>query len=406
MTTAPSVEWLPFVTHPQADSCWSVTAAADGRVYAAACCEHTPGGTVQLVRYDGGQLAPVVDVAAAVEDPPSSGRASQCKIHYSLCPSRSGILYGATHLSAPPLGATEPYHPWLAWHDPQTRFRGSALFAFDTATDEVLWWDTLLPGEGCRAMLLDDDRGVLYAISYPRDHLVAFDLGTRRSRDLGRLGSVNSQVLFLDDLHRVWTADDGGRWVRYDPELDRVERSPGVLPHEAPVQDGWHSVLYDAVPDPRTGSVLACTWSTRPRLLRLWPEEGEWGRVEDLGRATPPVEPPDLVDGYTEHVGALAIGPDGALWHVATRWREPRRPAYEDPDGTWGVLVRTDLASLSSREVLRLERPDGGAGHYCSRAAFDAAGDLFLGVVSVPPCGVYRVVQPAGAGTLGLRAWG
>ena len=57
-------------------------------------------------------------------------------------------------------------------------------------------------------------------------------------------------MLFTDRKHRVWTTDDYGHLVRYDPEKDRIERSPYVLPHNSLYQTGWHSVFYDAVRAP------------------------------------------------------------------------------------------------------------------------------------------------------------
>ncbi len=39
-------------------------------------------------------------------------------------------------------------------------FRGSALLAFDTRNDQILWWDTLIPKEGCRCLLHDEERGL------------------------------------------------------------------------------------------------------------------------------------------------------------------------------------------------------------------------------------------------------
>ena len=66
--------------------------------------------------------------------------------------------------------------------------------AFDTATDEMLWWDTLIPREGCRCLLIDEERGLLYALSYPRDHFIIYDLEKRQSRDLGRIGSMEVRL--------------------------------------------------------------------------------------------------------------------------------------------------------------------------------------------------------------------
>ena len=255
------VTWHQFTEHPESDSCWSLSVGPDGRIYAAACAEGAPGGVVKLVRYNEktDSLDYLFDLDEMVDDPRDSGRATQCKIHYSFAPSTSnGVLYMATHLSGPPIDLPA-YSPWNMWNDPERCFRGSALLAFDTRTDKVLWWDTLIPKEGCRCLLHDEERGLLYALGYPRDHLIVYDIAKRTRRDIGRIGSINSQALFSDRRHRIWTTDDYGHLVRYDPEKDRLERSHAVLPHDPNYVTGWHSVFYDAVayfasplpPDPR-----------------------------------------------------------------------------------------------------------------------------------------------------------
>lgn len=139
--------WYPFTGHPDADTCWSLSVGPDGRIYAAACAESVPGGVVKVVRYNEKKdaLDYLFSIDEMVNDPGDSGRATQCKIHYSFAPSMAdGILYMATHLSGPPIDRPA-YSPWLSWHDPKRCFRGSALLAFDTKKDQVLWWDTLLP---------------------------------------------------------------------------------------------------------------------------------------------------------------------------------------------------------------------------------------------------------------------
>ena len=189
------VKWYPFTGHPDSDSCWALSVGPDGRIYTAACAERVPGGVVKPVRYNEQRddLDYLFDLAEKVNDPGDSGRASQCKIHYSFAPSmHDGVLYMATHLSGPPIDLPA-YSPWYSWHDPKHCFRGSALLAFDTRVDQVLWWDTLIPKEGCRCLLHDEERGLLYAMSYPRDHFVIYDLRTRKRRDLGRISSINPQ---------------------------------------------------------------------------------------------------------------------------------------------------------------------------------------------------------------------
>lgn len=404
------VRWYPFSGHPESDSCWSLSVGPDGRIYAGACCESVPGGIVKLVRYNEQRdaLDYLFDLDEMVDDPRDSGRATQCKIHYSFAPSmHDGVMYMATHLSGPPIDQPA-YSPWKSWHDPERCFRGSALLAFDTRSDRVLWWDTLLPKEGCRCLLHDEERGLLYSLSYPRDHLIVYDIKTRQRRDLGRIGSVNAQVLFLDAKHRVWTTDDYGHLVRYDPETGRMSRSPYIVPHNSLYQTGWHSVFYDAVGAPDGRSVFATTWNGNPYMMRIWPDEGEWGRVENLEPVTPDHDPTQPEVFGMDHCGGLTIGGDGQLYYVASRW--PKNDYYAEPDKLEGVVWRLDPDTHKREAVAVLRRPDGRA-QYASRGAADHNGDLFFGHVGHPkPVGIFKVCVPEQRkrpnAHLPIRMWG
>lgn len=391
------VDWYQFTEHPDSDSCWSLSVGPDGRIYAAACAEGVPGGVVKLVRYneekDGLDYLFALD--KVVDDPGDSGRATQCKIHYSFAPSTAdGVLFMATHLSGPPIDQPA-YSPWHSWHDPRRCFRGSALVAFDTKTDQVLWYDTLIPKEGCRCLLHDEERGLLYAISYPRDHFVIYDIKRRARRDVGRIGSVNAQVLFIDAQHRIYTSSDYGRLVRYDPQKDRLESSPYILPHHPEYQTGFHSVFYDAVASPDGQCIYAGTWIANPYLMRIWINEGEWPRVEDLGPTTQKRDLTIPMDTFQDHCGGLTFGGDGQLYYVASRWRDsvynPMGPGHKEREG---VVWRLDPTTLKREEVTRLVRPDDFA-QYVSRGAVDKHGNLFFGHVGKRPVGIFRVQVPA-----------
>ena len=411
-STAYQVKWYEFAEHPDSDSCWALSVGPDGRIYAAADCEGTPGGVAKVVRYneekDG--LDYLFSVDEVVDDPADSGRATQCKIHYSFVPSmHDGILYMATHLSAAPFDQPA-YSPWLSWHDEKRCFRGSALIAFDTKTDEVKWWETLIPKEGCRCLLHDEERGLLYAISCPRDRFIVYDLKKRMRREIGRLGSVNAQALFLDQRHRVWTTNDYGHLVRYDPEKDRLEISPRVLPHNPVFQTGWHSVFYDVAASPSRDCVYAVNWIAQPRLMRIWPNEGDWPRVEDLGPTTQDRDPTIPTDTFLDHCGGLVFAGDGQLYYVASRWRDPvYNPMPTDHKEREGVVWRLNSATLERQEVTRLVHPKKFA-QYVSRGAVDHHGDLFFGLVGAVPAGIFKVEMPLDRkkenAHLPIRMWG
>jgi hypothetical protein len=407
-----AVKWYPFAKKPESDTCWSLSVGPDGRIYAAACAESVPGGVVEPVRYNEktDDLDYLFKIDEKVNDPGDSGRATQCKIHYSFAPSMSdGVLYMATHLSGPPIDLPS-YSPWYFWHDPKRSFRGSALLAFDTHNDQVLWWDTLIPKEGCRCLAHDEERGKLYAISYPRDHFMVYDLKTRTRRDVGRIGSINAQTVFFDKRHRVWTTNDYGNLVRYTPETDRLEIAPLTLPHYPAYQTGWHSVFYDVAPAPDRESVYAVTWSPNAYLMRIWLNEGDWPRVEDLGPATQQRDRSLPVSMFTDHCGGLTFAGDGKLYYVASRWRDPvYNPMDASRKSNEGVVWRLDPDTLKREEVTRLVHPTGNA-NYVSRGAVDHNGDLFFGHVGNRPSGIFKVSMPAERkrpnAHLPIRMWG
>jgi len=412
MATRYKTTWYEFSGHPESDTCWSLSTGPDGRIYAAACCEGVPGGVVKVARYNEQRdsLDYLFDVDEVIDDPRDSGRATHCKIHYSFAPSMSdGILYMATHLSAPPIDLPI-YSPWLFWYDEERCFRGSALIAFDTKTDKVLWWDTMIPKEGCRCLCYDEERGLLYSVSFPQDHFIIYDVERHRRRDIGRIGSVNSQALFIDTKHRVWATNDYGHLVRYDPEKDRLEASPYVLQHNSAFQTGWHSVFYDAVASPDGENIYAVTWIAQPRLMRIRPNEGEWGCVEDLGPATQDRDLTIPIDTFKDHCGGLVYAADSQLYYVGSRWRDPvYNPMSDEHKDREGVVWRLNPETLEKEEVALLEHPNRFA-QYVSRGAIDHNGDLFFGHVGSRPAGIFKMHMPKERkrrnAHIPMRVWG
>ncbi len=401
--------FMQFAERPLSDSCWSLHTGPDGRVYASACAEHSPGESVTVVRHRTADdtLEYLFDMDVVTGDLRDSGRATHCKIHYSFAPSpATGILYAATHLSGAPKGETS-YNPWAAWHDTRRSFRGAYLAAYDTKADAIAWTALMIPKEGCRCLCLDEARGRLYALTYPRDHFVVYDIAKKELTDVGRVGSVNCQCLFSDSRGRIFFTNDQGVFMRFDPDKGRMEALPLVYPHEWS-QNGWHGVLYDAAADPATGAVYMIPWMVRPRLARLWPEEGPHGRLEDLGPVTFDRDPRHPISMSIDHVGGLVFGADGCLYFVRAV-----NEGADLADSAWGSdkmvggLVRFNPTTSILEEVAVLRRP-GSSSNYVSRGARDAAGDLFFGHVGPRPVGIFHVKMSYAEPTdpLSLRLWG
>lgn len=402
--------YLEFSERPLSDSCWSVQTGPDGRVYIACCIEHSGGGTVTVVRYNhqSGKLDYLYDMDEVTGDRRDSGRATQCKVHYSFCPDpETNILYAATHLSGPPLNEKR-YQHWSGWHDAKRSFRGAYLVAYDTLKDEVADVRLMIPKEGSRCMALDVERKRLYSITYPRDHFVSYCLRTHTLTDHGRIGSVNSEALILDKRGRVIFADDQGCLNRFDPEEGRIRRLPISLPTES-YQTGWHAVLYDAIAAHDHQAVYMLPWLSRPHLARLWPDDGPYGKIEDLGPVSQESDPDRFLSINLDHAGGLAYGPDGWLYYTIARWRKHHSQSLPPRDNSWGVLMRHHPHTGEKQEVCLLGTAKGH-NHYVSRAAIDQHGHLIMGKILTRPSGVYCVSLPGNKAVIPLdkiiRYWG
>lgn len=402
---------------PVSDTTWSLHAGPDRRIYAAACIEGRSGAAVIIARYndEADALEYVVDVGESSGDPPDSGRATQCKIHYSFAPCRrDGILYAATHASAPALGDFF-FNIAADWGDERKAFRGSVLLAYDTREDRVLWARPFIPREGCRCLCYDDERRRMYAVGWPRDHFLVYDLATSEFTDHGRIGSINPQAIWLDSKRRAYTTDDYGRILRYDPDRERLEELNLFLPR-APNMSGWHTVIYDIVASPDGEAIYGVPWCTRPHLFRHYPLDGPEGRIEDLGPATQTErDQHHPLSFFQDHAGGLVFGPGGMLYYCISRW-EPGAAAAtsawsgEGAQAFQGIVVRLDPETLERTDFAELDRADGKPSHYVSRGAMDRSGNLFFGNVGAVPSGIFKLdmgcESPPRPEEHPLRMWG
>jgi len=402
-----------FEKVPLSDTCWSLLAGPDDRIYAAACTEHMGGTAAYLVRYTPaerlgeGKLEYLFDVGDAVGEPADNGRATQCKIHYCLLADpATGILYGATHLSGAPRG--DLGYSWFgSWHEEHRSFRGSFLFAFDTAKDEILWTDLCYPWEGSRCMALDASRGLIHGVGFPRDHYFVYDLETRSHRDLGRIGSVNPQAIWLDANNTAYTTDDWGNVLRMDPDKGKLERLSIRAPFAA-WSDGWHNVVYDAVEDPSDPDIVwGCSWNLPSHLFRYRMDPGGGpGEMQDFGPGLPDAGYKPTGTFFTDHVGGLVFGDDGYLYYAVS---DMVREAYFVVSDRKCWLMRMDPATGEKEKLGLLNFGDFRAA-YVARAGRVAGGRLVMGDVANRPSRLYEYQVETGPDgpkvTIPQRRWG
>ena len=93
-------------------------------------------------------------------------------------------LYCATHCSGPPINHAV-WRPWHTWDDSENMHSGFHIFSFDPETENLVDFGIMSPNEGSRAMALAEKRGLLYGITWPRDHFYVFDIRNRKYRNLG-----------------------------------------------------------------------------------------------------------------------------------------------------------------------------------------------------------------------------
>ena len=385
---------------PIHDTSWSMTAGADGKIYCAACCEMTGGAAAYMVRYDAatGKLDYLFDVGEVVGEPADNGRATQCKVHYSLLPTSDGLLWGTTHLSGAPKGDIV-YPHWGGWRDRRRSYRGAMFFVLDLATDKIVDRGLMVPEEGSRAQALSERYGLIYVVGYPIDHFMVYDIKARKLTDCGRIGSVNPQTIWVDPDDNGYTADDFGRILRYDVQKRKLIELNVRVPHPN-YQTGWHTVPYDVVAGPDPAVVFGVTWTAFPHFFRYDMGDGPEGRMDDLGpvHAYYTGEEPSQM-GF-DHVGGMVLADDGMIYCGVNTPNEKSEVETH--------LTRIDPAD-GKREDLGVAREGDHIAHYFARGARAGNGDLVFCTPSYVPTRLY-IHRPDYSGKkkipVPLRRWG
>ena len=156
------------------------------------------------------------------------------KFHRSLCKwTGDGCLYAAVAL----LHDVDRY-----WEAP-----GGSIVRYDPRSGEIAKVGVPLPHVYIQSICLDQERGVLYGMTFTPERLFRFEIATGRTEDLGPISSgmamAQGENIELDDagcawcgwtVTRAWQSDpgvDSYRLCRFEPDAGTIRYLDAGLPN-------------------------------------------------------------------------------------------------------------------------------------------------------------------------------
>lgn len=213
----------------------------------------------------------------------------EIKIHRSLQLDSKGNAYGATAC--------------LHREDQRLEAAGGRIFYYDFDAKKYDFLGIPIPHDYIQTITVDEERGLIYGVTYPVFEFFVFDICSRSVRFRQYMGSA-PHIMALDDRGGVWStwSNRTHNLFRYNPDRNIVQYfdhslMPGqgadlMYPGAGPIDmmlNGGDGLLY-----------VGCTTGD---LLRLHPDTA---RVEYLGRPT-----------VERRMPALEVGPDGRIYGIS-----------------------------------------------------------------------------------------
>lgn len=296
---------------PQHDVVYGIATGLDGNIFLGISNESHPGLHALIYRYDPDEdrVARIADFAEMFPEAREPEQPPHCKIHLTLCVGARGRVYAASHLTAPPVGDS-CHRVWEIYDDPQRGYSGSHIVMHDPSTGETGDLGIVMPREGMQTMCANPDRDELYMISYPRSHFLVYRVGTGEVIDVGRISFERSFGLCYTRLGYVYTADDDGNILRFDPERVRMERLPVRIP-ESPWRSGAGNIIRRMALG-LDGVKMYGAGAKSVRLFEYDPSVGPFGQIRDFG----PLCGEDRPNGYSRLPAckAITVGLDGKIY--------------------------------------------------------------------------------------------
>jgi sugar lactone lactonase YvrE len=212
---------------------------------------------------------------------------------------------------------------------------GGAIVRYDLTDGTIEKIGIPIPHVYIQSIALDERRGLLYGQTFTPERLFSFDLETRRSRDIGPIGSglalAQGENLVLDDDGNVWGAwsvtrawqsspgKDGLRLFRCSPEKGAIDYLTTGLPRP----DGSYG--YEKV-EGLFNFGTGCLYASggNGSLHRIEPKAG---RAEYL--FTPISDRPSRLASMTLAPDGFAYGVTGRAGRTELLRFDPKKETYD-----------------------------------------------------------------------------
>ncbi|MFH1025016.1 MAG: hypothetical protein V1809_16670 [Planctomycetota bacterium] len=338
---------VEFPAYPNHDCIWSLTRGLNAKVYFGLGAEGR-GDSARFMEHDPatGRTREIADMAVLTKDFLKPGKIPNSKLHFSLCVGKTGMIYGATHPTAPPPGE-KMIDSFGTFGNPDCGHTGSFVFRYDPATDRIENLGLVAPWEGIRTMVMDREREILYCLTYPRVHLLAFELAGGKVTDHGRVAMTGSFDLLVDERGRVYGTNDAGNFYCFDPEkqaiVDLPLRTPGLPHRRSPYNFLWYPFHH-----PEDGRRLYGGTYYDGHLFRLDPAAPGEVTLEDLGYGWGP-EPGPGECWAADYIQTPVFGRKNVLYYgFASIWEQVHLVGFDLDTGAKVDFGGISLAGMDS----------------------------------------------------------
>jgi hypothetical protein len=227
----------------------------------------------------------------------------QGKIHSKIVPGPKGEMYFTTD-------GGESREEYLMEHP--HGYAGGYIMKWNSGSKQLTNLGVGLQYESIKDLEVDQQTGMVYAISYPQVHFLVFDPKKNEVQDAGRLGSTHvPRVMFSDWYGNCYYVDWRQRLVKYERSTGKLIFAKESLPAFPGTPGGKIVTGVTAYAKNQDKKVIYLV-TYGAKLVAFYPEETGIGKWEDLGGVFETAKGAE----WGPYVPNLNVGLNGKLYYV------------------------------------------------------------------------------------------